>query len=272
VLHTVVFFALWIVCRRLIAKFLPGFRYGAIVLAVSLAVLAIADELGQGLNPAREVELKDFVAGMSGLTLGMVATSPWQKALPGMIASATALSAAGYVTLDSFRSQVHVNAARELERAGDFLGARREYRLAFDAGVRSAGLFNELSWVEVESGVGDPQAAVAFGAKALAMRPDNPDYLDTYGWALHHAGRSAEALPFLERAYAAKPDLFCIHYHLGEVYVSLARVEEAMFHFRKQTELRSTREAARAAIALKRLDAELRTPRSKVAAAERRDG
>ena len=45
----------------------------------------------------------------------------------------------------------------------------------------------------------------------------SPADADIYDRALHHAGRSAEALPYLERAYAAKPNMFCIHYHLREV-------------------------------------------------------
>ena len=95
------------------------------------------------------------------------------------------------------------------------------------------------SWrgIEVESGTGDARAAVAYAARALAATPRNPDVLDTYGWALHHAGRSREALPLLERAFAGKPGMFCIHYHLGEVYGALGDGVRAERHLREQMRL-----------------------------------
>ena len=96
-----------------------------------------------------------------------------------------------------------------------------EYRLALHDGLDSPSFYNELAWIEVESGTGDVRAAVDYAARALAATPRDPDVLDTYGWALHHAGRSREALPLLERAFAGKPRMFCIHYHLGEVYAAL---------------------------------------------------
>jgi tetratricopeptide (TPR) repeat protein len=75
---------------------------------------------------------------------------------------------------------------------------------------------------------------VTYGGRALRADPQNPDVLDTYGWALHHAGRSPEALPFLERALAGKPRMFCIHFHLGEVYAALGDRERAERHLREQ--------------------------------------
>jgi Tfp pilus assembly protein PilF len=87
------------------------------------------------------------------------------------------------------------------------------------------------------------------------MQPDNADVLDTYGWALHHTGRTTDARNVLERAYAAKPDMFCIHYHLGAVYLAMGDREKAAVHFRRQVERRSTREAARAQEALVRMGA-----------------
>ena len=89
----------------------------------------------------------------------------------------------------------------------------------------------------MESGTGDVRAAVDYAARALAATPRDPDVLDTYGWALHHAGRSREALPLLERAFAGKPRMFCIHYHLGEVYTALGDGTRAEWHFREQIRL-----------------------------------
>ncbi len=55
---------------------------------------------------------------------------------------------------------------------------------------------------------------------ALADRPDSPAIKDSLGWVLHRRGRSAEALDWLQRAYAADPDPE-IAAHVGEVQWTL---------------------------------------------------
>src|SRR5205085_693146 len=113
--------------------------------------------------------------------------------------------------------------------------------------------YNELAWIEVESGTGDAHAAVGYASRALAANPHSPDVLDTYAWALHHVGRSGEALPLLERAFAGKPGMFCIHYHLGEVYAAVGDPARAERHLREQIRLfPAGSEARRAALSLKR--------------------
>ena len=92
-----------------------------------------------------------------------------------------------------------------------------------------------------------------YAERALARRPTDPDVLDTYGWALHRAGRHGEAFRYLQRAYDAKPDMYCIHYHLGAVYAALAEPEKAREHFLKQLQLPHIREAALADQALREL-------------------
>ena len=157
--------------------------------------------------------------------------------------------------MTSVTRQRHLYAAVQFERAGDFVGARREYLAALSAGEQGAHLYNQLGWVEIESGIGDPSMAVLYSERALALRPNDPDIFDTYGWALHHVGRNAEALSYLDRAYAARPDMFCIHYHLGEVLVALGQIDKARFHFRQQLKFVNTSEAERARRSLEKLDA-----------------
>jgi hypothetical protein len=47
--------------------------------------------------------------------------------------------------------------------------------------------------------------------------------------------------------------MFCIHYHLGEVYLALGRAELARTHLLRQLERTGTREAGRAAEVLARM-------------------
>jgi tetratricopeptide (TPR) repeat protein len=164
------------------------------------------------------------------------------------LAVVTAVSAKTFVRLYDYNlGQIH-------ERNRQFGLAREAYLRALRRGLSSAGLFNSLGWVEIESGVGSADKAVKYGAKALALRPNDPDVLDTYGWALHHAGRHEEALGYLMRALEQKPRMFCIHYHLAATYLALGRKEDAVRHLRAQIETApKADETRRAREALERL-------------------
>jgi tetratricopeptide (TPR) repeat protein len=52
--------------------------------------------------------------------------------------------------------------------------------------------------------------------KALELSPDDPFIIDSMGWLMYRMGRHKEALEFLRKAYAARPDPE-IAAHLGEV-------------------------------------------------------
>lgn len=253
VLHVVAFLSIFVVADWLTSRALSAPRTRVAAVGLALLVLAAGDELAQGLRSDRDLDLRDFIASLSGLGMGIAWVTRHQMPRIAILTALAAVVVSGVVIVDSYGTQRHMNAAVRFERAGDFASARREYRLAYESGIRNAGLLNELGWVEIESGEGDPRLAVEYAEQALAMRPDDPDIHDTYGWALHHAGRSAEALPYLERAYVAKPDMFCIHYHLGEVYLALGQTQKAKTHLLRQLEWKDTREAARAAQLLAKL-------------------
>lgn len=62
---------------------------------------------------------------------------------------------------------------------------------------------------------------------ALAQKPDNFAIIDSMGWSLHRLGRTAEAVPYLERAWSRSHDPE-VAWHLGDVYAALGRRDEAM--------------------------------------------
>lgn len=62
--------------------------------------------------------------------------------------------------------------------------------------------------------------------QALRLAPDDPFILDSMGWALFKAGRIDEAVDYLKRAYALRPDPE-IAAHLGEVLWARGDREEA---------------------------------------------
>jgi tetratricopeptide (TPR) repeat protein len=66
---------------------------------------------------------------------------------------------------------------------------------------------------------------------ALRATPDNPAVLDSVGWVLHKRGKSAEALPYLQRAWRMYHD-GDIGSHYGEVLWALGRKDEARAQWR----------------------------------------
>jgi hypothetical protein len=219
-----------------------------IAVVVGLTVAAL-DESIQALVPSRSVEVEDLIADIAGMALGWVLTARPARAWAVAVTTAAVL-VSGYVTANTYLRLRDYTRALRYEQQQDFVTARTLLQRALANGLRSAALYNELGWVEIESGVGDPAKAVEYAKTALDMEPQNADILDTYGWALHHAGRSRDALDALLAAFEKKPKIYSIHYHLGEVYLALGRTADAEAHFRQQMQLTGTREAVLARQAL----------------------
>ena len=253
-LHVLEYLLVYVAVHALAGRVWPDRAMRSRVAVAAGLLLAATDETVQGFVPGRSVESFDMVANLAGLTIGWVAVHPRRTRLT-WAAAALALCAGAYVTWHTHVLLIDYSRGLRYSQQQDFVRAREHFRLALDAGLRTPGLFNELGWVEIESGVGDPVKAVEYARTALDMQPGNPDVLDTYGWALHHAGRNGEAVTALRRAYELDPDIFCIHYHLGAAYLAAGRRDEAERHFRRQVERRDTREAAFALQALAGLEA-----------------
>ncbi len=240
-------------CLRALASFVttrPRSQMG-LAAAAGLA-LAMADEGVQSLNANRSVEVADLIADLGGILLAWtIAARPRALVAAGLVAAAAGV--AGYVAYGTHLHLRDFNRAVQYEEQRDFVRAREYYRRAFESGLRTPALYNELGWVEIESGVGDARKAVEYAETALKMDPRNPDVHDTYAWALLHAGRAAEALPYFLTALAQKPTMFCIHYHLGRTYQALGRPDQARVHFRQQLAFTGTREASLAKSALAEL-------------------
>ena len=73
----------------------------------------------------------------------------------------------------------------------------------------------ELALFEADHG--DPATAVELAARAYAARPDAVHVQDAYAWALHAAGRSAEALPVARASARLGLRSPSFAYHLGAV-------------------------------------------------------
>jgi tetratricopeptide (TPR) repeat protein len=70
--------------------------------------------------------------------------------------------------------------------------------------------------------------AEALLKKALEINPKNPFVLDSWGWHLVVRGKTAKAIPFLERAVQMKGDEYIMIEHLGDAYAKLNLQEKAL--------------------------------------------
>ena len=83
--------------------------------------------------------------------------------------------------------------------------------------------------------------------KALRIAPDDPFILDSKGWVLYRRGQPKEALVYLRRAFAERPDPE-IAAHLGEVLWAQGQKEEAEKVWRQALQDNPDNEALRTAV------------------------
>jgi tetratricopeptide (TPR) repeat protein len=233
-LHVAQSLAVFLLLYYLAQRLLASLKTSLLIAAAGTLLVAIADELQQLSIAERHVEVADVVAGASGLLAGIAIVVAARAPRRAALAATGALVIAGFVTYRSYAETKDYNRGLVLEAQGRFSEARKHFALALEAGRPSAALYNHLAWTEIESGEGDAQRAVEYAERSLAMRPEDPDALDTYGWALAHAGRPRDALAALERAYALEPDIYCIHYHLAVAHLLLGDEETARKHLERQ--------------------------------------
>jgi Tfp pilus assembly protein PilF len=82
--------------------------------------------------------------------------------------------------------------------------AANDFRRSLARNPNSAAVANELAWcLAAAPGRGDPEEAIRWARKAVALVPGNADYRNTLGAALYRAGRFAESAVELERDIAA---------------------------------------------------------------------
>jgi tetratricopeptide (TPR) repeat protein len=233
-----------------------GVPTGTRVLLAAAGALGVAgfDELQQTFRADRNIELADIAAGAAGVVAAVAAMiridSP-RWAAGGLVVAALA---GGAVTFDSYRYTRDYNRGVLAERGGRRDEALRHYLRGAERGIDNPELYNAAAWLLAESPDGDAGRAVQLAERSLQLRPFDADTLDTYGWSLYRA-----LLP-LQAALAAKPDIYCIHYHLGMVYLGLNRRDDAVRHLQQQVDLMpDTREARLAADTLAGLQQRVRS-------------
>ena len=162
-LHALGFLVLFTGCDRLRTSVAGTPLLGRAAVVVGLAGFATLDEVSQGFRAERTAEFADLAASLAGIALGLAFA--WRSSPRARLARVVGVTAA-IVTIGlaawSFDRLRHWNAGLQFSREGNFVEARRAFRQAYERGQRGSALLNELAWVEVESGQGNPADAVAF--------------------------------------------------------------------------------------------------------------
>lgn len=118
--------------------------------------------------------------------------------------------------------------AELLRAAGRTAEADAQLALAV-AGHRlftGAGGVDGLTGTALALAAGDPATALK-EARAEWSRRRHADVADNLAWALHHAGRDAEALPYARKAVGSGAKSALYAYHLGVVELGLGRTGAA---------------------------------------------
>ena len=149
--------------------------------------------------------------------------------LPALAGRAKVLAGTGDLTaaLGEYRQVVErlpqpqylVELGALLEADGQLEAAQEQYDVvrATQQLFAAEGADVDLELALFEADHGDPAVALRYAKAAYADRPDAVLVQDAYAWALHKAGRSAEALPIAKRAQRLGLRLPSLRYHLGAV-------------------------------------------------------
>ncbi|MEV0998691.1 tetratricopeptide repeat protein [Nonomuraea sp. NPDC050202] len=118
-----------------------------------------------------------------------------------------------------------------LEHLGDRDGAKRQYAVfaAHSRLLAASGSPDRLPMGLFEADHGDPDAAVRH-LRAEWQRRRSVEVADALGWALHRAGRHAEAAAYATRADQAGGRNALFAYHRGEIEHALGHAAAACAH------------------------------------------
>ena len=116
------------------------------------------------------------------------------------------------------------------------------------AGAREMGEIVEMEEADfmLDNGM-QPAKALVMAKRQLDRRPDHLHAQETYAWALHHNGRSAEAIPVIERVVAFGAGDAMVYHRAAQIYQGAGRPADAARHARLAIENRLRVESPTAA-------------------------
>jgi tetratricopeptide (TPR) repeat protein len=111
------------------------------------------------------------------------------------------------------------------EKQGRYSEAQKLYLVAAE-GDPNGIAYNNLAWLASQKD-GKFKEALDYANRAVARKPDQPDFLDTRGMVYLAAGNRELALSDLQRAVANDPLSPSKHYHLAQAFLANSDKEKA---------------------------------------------
>jgi tetratricopeptide (TPR) repeat protein len=127
------------------------------------------------------------------------------------------------------------------ERAGQWPQAEADFKRALELAPEQPYVLNYLAYTWVEKGLNLTEAR-AMLERAVELRPNDGNIVDSLGWALFKLGDIPGAVRWLERAVELESRNSVINDHLGDAYWVAGRRNEARFQWDRA--LRTDPEAA----------------------------
>jgi tetratricopeptide (TPR) repeat protein len=122
------------------------------------------------------------------------------------------------------------------ERAGDTKGAEETLRQVLAKDSNNPTALNNLGYFLTEH---DQKLEEARGMieRAVRAEPQNPSFLDSFGWVYYKLGKLKEAERYLSDAARRNPTSATIQEHLGDLFKKLGQQEKAQASWRKALSL-----------------------------------
>ncbi len=124
-----------------------------------------------------------------------------------------------------------------LERADQWPKAEADLKYALELAPDQPSILNYLAYSWAERGQHLPEAHAMLD-RAMAARPNEGAYIDSFGWVLLREGDTAGAIRELERAVELETEDATINGHLGDALAAAGRLREAEFQWRRALNLK----------------------------------
>lgn len=97
-------------------------------------------------------------------------------------------------------------------------------------------LLNNLAWLMATTR-NNLLAAKEFALRAQGISPQNPAILDTLGWIYYLLDDYTNAKSYIEKAAELAPKVSVIQYHVGKLYMTMGKLQDAETAFNRALEL-----------------------------------
>jgi len=118
------------------------------------------------------------------------------------------------------------------DRLGQWELAEKNLKFALDLSSEQPDVLNYYGYSLLVRGE-KISVAKRYIEKAVQIRPEDPQIMDSMGWVLYLTGDYANAATYLEGAVSLLPADATVNEHLGDVYYRLGRKTEAKFQWER---------------------------------------